>query len=45
MGHLETNGLSHILSGHEVVQLGYKFHMNSKVTTVFSSSGYFTVWL
>ncbi|RWR99338.1 uncharacterized protein B4U79_13324, partial [Dinothrombium tinctorium] len=37
---LDANGLTHILRGHEVMPLGYKFHMQGKVTTVFSSSRY-----
>ncbi|RWS07206.1 Calcineurin-like protein phosphoesterase [Dinothrombium tinctorium] len=37
---LDTNGLTHILRGHEVMPLGYKFHMGGKVCTVFSSSNY-----
>ncbi|RWS27556.1 Calcineurin-like protein phosphoesterase [Leptotrombidium deliense] len=37
---LQSNGLSHIIRGHEVVPLGYKFHLGGKVCTVFSSSKY-----
>ncbi|RWS20653.1 serine/threonine protein phosphatase-like protein 6 [Leptotrombidium deliense] len=37
---LKANNLQYILRGHEVMPLGYKFHMNGKVMTVFSSSRY-----
>lgn len=37
---LEANGLTHIIRGHEVVQEGYKFHMNGKVITIFSCANY-----
>ncbi|RWS19464.1 Calcineurin-like protein phosphoesterase [Leptotrombidium deliense] len=37
---LKINGLQYILRGHEVMPLGYKYHMNGKVMTIFSSSRY-----
>jgi len=37
---LKANGLTHIIRAHEVVAPGYRFHMNGKVITIFSSSHY-----
>ncbi|KAI1285043.1 Serine/threonine-protein phosphatase PP1 [Halotydeus destructor] len=37
---LAINGYTHIIRGHELVKKGYKFHMNSKVITIFSTSNY-----
>ena len=37
---LNVNGLNTVIRGHEVMPLGYKFHMGGKVITVFSCSNY-----
>ncbi|KAI2800517.1 hypothetical protein BLOT_011903 [Blomia tropicalis] len=37
---LQTNGLSHIMRGHEVPPLGYTFHFGTKCVTIFSCSHY-----
>ncbi|RWS01200.1 Calcineurin-like protein phosphoesterase [Dinothrombium tinctorium] len=37
---MQANGISFILRGHEVMQKGFKFQINGKVCTVFSSSNY-----
>ena len=37
---LTVNGLNTVIRVHEVMPLGYKFHMGGKVITVFSCSNY-----
>ncbi|KAI1294145.1 Serine/threonine-protein phosphatase 2B catalytic subunit alpha isoform [Halotydeus destructor] len=37
---LQTNNFTNIIRAHELMPHGYKFHMNGKVLTIFSSSNY-----
>lgn len=37
---LDINGLTHIIRAHEVMPIGYKFHMGGKVMTIFSCARY-----